>query len=181
MLVSRSVFYVLLALQSIVCLLIKSVHFRTWIVFSLLTAYLRGGSRSFPRRGTPLRNGTTDWWGKRRRRLHLRGRGAHSRHPPPGSCPSCKPRQNTYHASLKITYNLYLTYYSSLFFFTTSFYFWQRTCSTLPCIPLTWSWQERHRECISTFTGCFMAWKKAQQNYISPITTTRNFQGDGEI
>ena len=66
-------------------------------------------------------------------------------------------------------------------FFTASFYFWQRTCSTLPCTPRTWSSQERHRECISTSTGCFMACRKARRNYISPITSARNLKGDGEF
>ena len=41
-------------------------------------SFFRDGSRIFLRRGTPLRNDVTDWWGKqilkriRRRRLHLK-------------------------------------------------------------------------------------------------------------
>ena len=53
---SRNVFYVVSALQSIVCLLTKSVL----ELFSfILTAYLRGGSRIILRRGAPLRSGVT--------------------------------------------------------------------------------------------------------------------------
>ena len=60
--------------------------------------------------------------------------------------------------------------------------FWQRTFSTSPCTPLTCTWRERHRECISISTVWCMAWKKAHQKYISPITTMRrNLQEDGEF
>ena len=62
--------------------------------------FVRGGSRTFLRRGAPLRNDVTDGEVKkklkantyiRRRKLHLKGPGgAHRLHPPPRSAPVCR-------------------------------------------------------------------------------------------
>jgi len=52
----------------------------------------RGGSRIFLRRGAPLRNGVTDWWGKQIVKVNTKKKassqgGVHPRHPPPRSAP----------------------------------------------------------------------------------------------